>query len=126
MDSIRSNEPSKSPWARPLLCLRHGKTRMVVDYRKLNEIAIADEFPLPKQEDFSALVGKPMANLHLMHSQFTQLEMTPRNERNLPPDSSRTMSIASECLFRIQKGPSTLFSESFTCNMCFPIFGFLP
>jgi hypothetical protein len=31
---------------------------MVVDYRKLNEIAISDEFPLPKQEDIlQALVG---------------------------------------------------------------------
>ena len=31
---------------------------MVVDYRRLNEIAIADELPLPKQEDIlQALVG---------------------------------------------------------------------
>ena len=31
---------------------------MVIDYRKLNEIAISDEFPLPKQEDIlQALEG---------------------------------------------------------------------
>ena len=54
-------EPSKSPWAAPAFIIyRNGKPRMVVDYRRLNEIAITDEFPLPKQEDIlQALVGYP-------------------------------------------------------------------
>jgi hypothetical protein len=41
-------EPSKSSWAAPAFIVYcNGKPRMVVDYRKLNEIAISDEFPLP-------------------------------------------------------------------------------
>ena len=45
-------EPSKSPWAASAFIIyRNGKPCMVIDYRKLNEIAISDEFPLPKQED---------------------------------------------------------------------------
>ena len=45
-------EPSKSPWAAPVLIVyQNGKLCMVIDYQKLNEIAISDEFPLPKQED---------------------------------------------------------------------------
>ena len=52
-------EPSKSPWAAPaFIVYQNGKPRMVIDYQKLNEIAISDEFPLPKQEDFlQALEG---------------------------------------------------------------------
>ena len=52
-------EPSESPWAAPaFIVYRNGKPRMVIDYRKLNEIAISDEFPLPKQEDIlQALEG---------------------------------------------------------------------
>ena len=52
-------KPSKSPWAAPaFIVYQNGKPRMVVDYRKLNEVAISDEFPLPKQEDIlQALVG---------------------------------------------------------------------
>ena len=52
-------EPSKSPWAAPaFIVYRNGKPRMVIDYRKLNEITISDEFPLPKQEDIlQALEG---------------------------------------------------------------------
>ena len=38
-------EPSKSPWAVPaFIVYRNGKPRMVVDYRKLNEVAISDKF----------------------------------------------------------------------------------
>ena len=61
-------EPSKSTWAAPAsIVYRNGKPRMVVDYRKLNEIAISDEFPLPKQEDIlQALVGSQCCP-HLMH-----------------------------------------------------------
>ena len=52
-------EPSKSPWAAPdFIVYQNGKPCMVIDYRKLNEIVISDEFPLPKQEDIlQALKG---------------------------------------------------------------------
>ena len=45
-------EPSKSPWAAPAFIVhQNGKPCMVVNYQKLNEVAIFNEFPLPKQED---------------------------------------------------------------------------
>jgi hypothetical protein len=38
-------EFSKSPWAAPaFIVYRNGKPHMVIDYRKLNEVAISDEF----------------------------------------------------------------------------------
>ena len=44
-------QPSTSPWGAPVLVLpkphQPGKWRMVVDYRKLNELTVADKYPLP-------------------------------------------------------------------------------
>ena len=78
-------EPSKSPWAAlAFIVYRHGKPRMVVDYRKLNEIAIADEFPLPKQEDIlQALVGSQWLSTLDALAGFTQLEVNPKEQEKL-------------------------------------------
>lgn len=45
-------ESSKSPWGAPaFITYRNGKPRMVIDYRKLNDLTISDEFPIPQQDD---------------------------------------------------------------------------
>ena len=46
-------QPSSSPWSFPLIAVpkKNGKTRWVVDYRRLNEITVKDSFPLPNIED---------------------------------------------------------------------------
>ena len=52
---------------------------MVVDYRKLNEVAISDEFPLPKQEDIlQALEGSQWLSTLDTLTEFTQLEIKPK------------------------------------------------
>jgi hypothetical protein len=49
---------------------------MVVDYRKLNEVAISDEFPLPKQEDIlQALSGSQWLSTLDALAGFTQMEI---------------------------------------------------
>ena len=72
-------EPSKSPWATPAFIIyQNRKPRMVVNYRRLNEIAIADKFPLPKQEDILlALVGCQWLFTLDVLAGFTQLEIDP-------------------------------------------------
>jgi len=74
-------EPSKSPWAAPtFIVYRNGKPRMVIDYRKLNEMAISDEFPLPKQEDIlQALEGSQWLSTLDALAGFTQLEVEPKD-----------------------------------------------
>jgi len=62
----------------------NGKPRMVVDYRKLNEIAIADKFPLPKQEDIlhalvrswwlSVRIWFPFTYIHSLQNSWNTLE----------------------------------------------------
>ena len=78
-------EPSESSWATPAFIIyRNGKPRMVVDYRKLNEIAIADQFPLPKQEDIlQVLVGCQWLSTLDALARFTQLEIDPMEREKL-------------------------------------------
>jgi transposase InsO family protein len=70
-------EPSKSPWGFPVLIVyRNGKPRMCIDYRKLNEHAIPDEFPLPRQDTIlQALTGSQWLSTLDALAGFTQLSM---------------------------------------------------
>ena len=78
-------EPSKSPWATlAFIIYWNGKPRMVVDYRRLDGIAIADKFPLPKQEDIlQALVGCQWLSTLDALAGFTQLEIDPKEQEKL-------------------------------------------
>ena len=45
--------PSKSPWASPILIVKKkdGTNRVVIDYRRLNNITKKDSYPLPRIDD---------------------------------------------------------------------------
>lgn len=68
-------EPSKSPWSAPAFIVYcNGKPRMVTDYRKLNDMTVPDEFPLPKQEDImNTLFGAQWLSTMDALSGFTQV-----------------------------------------------------
>ena len=72
-------EPSKSPWGFPaLIAYRGGKPRMCIDYRKLNEVSVPDEFPLPRQDNIlQALTGSHWLSTLDALAGFTQLQMSP-------------------------------------------------
>jgi hypothetical protein len=71
-------EPSKSPWGAPVFIVyRNGKPRMVIDLRRMNDMAISDEFPLPRQDDIlQALNGSQWLTTLDVLAGFTQLSMT--------------------------------------------------
>ena len=53
-------EPSSSPWSLPIVLVnkKDGSTRFCVDYRKGNEVAHKDSYPLPRIDDtIEALAG---------------------------------------------------------------------
>ena len=101
-------EPSKSPWAAPaFIVYRNGKPRMVVDYRKLNEIAISDEFPLPKQEDIlQALEGSQWLSTLDALAGFTQLEIEPKEREKLAFRTHRGLWQFVRMPFGYKNGPS--------------------
>ncbi|QRW06065.1 Retrovirus-related Pol polyprotein from transposon [Ceratobasidium sp. AG-Ba] len=69
--------PSKSAWGFPVLIVyRNNKPRMCIDYRRLNEVAVPDEFPLPKQTDIlHALEGSQYLTTLDALAGFTQLSI---------------------------------------------------
>ena len=78
-------EPSRGPWAAPaFIVYQNGKPRMVVDYRKLNEVVISDKFPLPKQEDIlQTLIRCQWLSTLDALAGFTQLEVDPKKREKL-------------------------------------------
>ncbi|CCO35134.1 Retrotransposable element Tf2 155 kDa protein type 1 [Rhizoctonia solani AG-1 IB] len=52
--------PSKSPAGAPVMFVKKadGSLRLVVDYRKLNEVTVKDVYPLPRQDDLMAKLRK--------------------------------------------------------------------
>ena len=70
-------EPSKSPWGFPaLISYRGGKPRMCIDYRKLNEVVIPDEFPLPRQNTIlQSITGSRWLSTLEALADFAQLQM---------------------------------------------------
>ena len=57
---------------------------MAIDYRKLNEIAISNKFPLPMQEDiFQALEGSQWLSTLDVLAGFTQVDVEPKEREKL-------------------------------------------
>ena len=80
---------------------------MVVDYRRLNEIAIADEFHLPKQEDIlQALVGCQWLSMLDALARFTQLEIDPKKREKLAFQTHHRLWQFIQMPFRYKNGPS--------------------
>ncbi len=77
--------PSKSPWNAPLLMVPKKadasgkrKYRMVIDYRNLNKVMIADKHPLPRIEDIFDQLGRSRLFTTMdLASGFHQIPMEP-------------------------------------------------
>lgn len=73
--------PSDSPYASPLVLVtkKDGSLRPCVDYRRLNEITIPDQYNIPRIEDLiQSIHGKWFSSLDL-RSGYHQIPMDPKD-----------------------------------------------
>ena len=71
-------QPSKSPWASPIVLVakKDGMTRFCVDYRKLNAITKMDVYPLPRIDDsVDLLSGQQFFTTLDLASGYWQVQM---------------------------------------------------
>ena len=77
--------PSKSSWNSPLLLVprKSGKLRPVIDYRRLNKVAVSDHFPIPVITDLLRDIG--VGNHYFsaidLTSGFWQMGLTERSKQ---------------------------------------------
>ena len=80
---------------------------MVIDYWKLNKIAISNEFPLPKQEDIlQALKGSQWLSTLDALAGFTQVEVEPKEREELAFRTYRGLWQFVRMHFGYRNGPS--------------------
>ena len=89
LDQMQSRgviEPSRSPWASPVVLVRKrdGTHRFCVDYRALNAVTKPDSFPLPRIEDLLDQLGssKCFSTIDLA-SGFWQIRMHPTAQEKI-------------------------------------------
>ena len=70
-------EQADSPWGAPVIVVyRFNKPRVCIDYRGVNSVSAADEYPLPRQTDIlRALTGSQWLSTFDALSGFQQIEI---------------------------------------------------
>jgi hypothetical protein len=101
-------EPSVSPWSAPVvIAYRNGKPRFCVDYRKLNAVTIADEFPIPRQSEIlQSLSGSSVLSSLDALAGFNQIKMDPKDVEKTAFRTHRGLSQFKRMPFGLKNGPS--------------------
>jgi hypothetical protein len=82
-------EESDSPWASPAILVRQkGKDRFCIDFRKVNEVTKADQYPIPRIDDIlSQFAGKAYFTTFDANKGFHQIQI---NEADREKTAFRT------------------------------------
>ena len=83
LDEMREkgrSEPSTSPWAAPaFIVYNHEKPRLVIDFRKVNNLVERDMYPIPRQNEiFDAVNGAQYISVLDLTKGFFQIPLDPK------------------------------------------------
>jgi hypothetical protein len=101
-------EPSISPWSTPVvITYRNGKPRFCVDYRRLNAVTVADEFPIPRQSEIlQSLSGSQVLSGLDALAGFNQMEIDKDDVEKTAFRTHRGLAQFLRMPFGLRNGPS--------------------
>lgn len=101
-------EESDSPWASPAILVKQkGKDRFCIDYRKLNEVTKADQYPIPRIDDILAqFSGKTFFTSFDANKGFNQIQITPIDREKTAFRTHQGLHQYKRMPFGLKNGPS--------------------
>ena len=102
--------PSKSPWASPILLVKkkNGSYRMVIDYRKLNEVSHKDAFSLPRiDETLDSLSGSKYFCANDLSSGYWQVGLAEKDRKKTAFCTDRGLFEWNVMAFGLSSAPAT-------------------
>ena len=103
-------EPSASPWNSCFVLVKRkdGTTRLCVDYRKLNEVTIRDDYPLPRVDSFlDSLSGAKWFSSLDLNSGFWQIAMADQDKEKTAFSTSQGLYHFTVIPFGLANSPLT-------------------
>jgi transposase InsO family protein len=100
-------EESDSPWASPAILVRQkGKDRFCIDFRKVNEVTKADQYPIPRIDDIlSQFAGKAYFTTFDANKGFHQIEIDPKDREKTAFRTHRGLHQYKRMPFGLKSGP---------------------
>jgi hypothetical protein len=101
-------EESDSPWASPAILVRQkGKDRFCIDFRKVNEVTKADQYPIPRIDDIlSQFAGKAYFTTFDANKGFHQIEIDPKDREKTAFRTHRGLHQYKRMPFGLKSGPA--------------------
>jgi hypothetical protein len=101
-------EESDSPWASPAILVRQkGKDRFCIDYRKVNDVTKADQYPIPRIDDIlSQFAGKAYFSTFDANKGFHQIEINPQDREKTAFRTHLGLHQYKRMPFGLKNGPS--------------------
>jgi hypothetical protein len=101
-------EESDSPWASPAILVRQkGKDRFCIDFRKVNEVTKADQYPIPRIDDIlSQFAGKAYFSTFDANKGFHQIEIKEEDREKTAFRTHRGLHQYKLMPFGLKSGPA--------------------